>query len=171
MKSTIHGPAARRALTLGLVAGSWLILSASTLAIDAASPATGAPASPESAPVTQAQMVPAATPVSYSTEQADRGEKNFIKHCAECHGEDLRGGLNGGPPLRGLAFEEKYAEGAPASAMFEFISALMPPNSPGRFSPSVYADLMAYILKLNGFTAGAPLPSDAAALNDLIMEK
>ena len=30
---------------------------------------------------------------------------------------------------------------------------------------------MAYILKVNGFTAGEPLPSDLDALDDLIMEK
>ena len=47
----------------------------------------------------------------------------------------------------------------------------MPPNAPGRFSPSAYADMMAYILKQNGFKAGAPLPSDLDALDSLIMEK
>jgi hypothetical protein len=51
------------------------------------------------------------------------------------------------------------------------MSSQMPPNSPGRYSPSTYADLMAYILKRNGFQAGAPLPSDDDALNYLIMEK
>jgi hypothetical protein len=55
--------------------------------------------------------------------------------------------------------------------MFSFMSSAMPPNSPGRYSPSTYADLMAYILKRNGVQSGAPLPSDFDSLDYLIMEK
>ena len=62
----------------------------------------------------QADAAPASTPVSYTSEQADRGEEVYYEDCVECHGEDIEGGLLGGPPLRGLAFEEKYAKGAPA---------------------------------------------------------
>ncbi len=36
---------------------------------------------------------------------------------------------------------------------------------------TAYAELMAYILKVNGFKAGAPLPSDPDALDLLIVEK
>jgi mono/diheme cytochrome c family protein len=130
-------------------------------------PADAAPADAAAA----ADAAPAGHPVSYATEQATRGQKRFESDCVDCHGDDLRGGLNGGPPLRGVSFEEKYAQGAPASALFEFMSTLMPPNDPGRFSPSVYADLMAYVLKVNGFKPGAPLPSDVDALDNLTMDK
>ena len=102
------------------------------------------------------------SPVHYSTEQADRGEDRFERDCVDCHGDDLRGGLIGG---------QKFANGAPASAMFGFMSLLMPPNAPGRYSPEVYADLMAYILQENGFPAGDPLPSDMESLNKLIVQK
>lgn len=112
-----------------------------------------------------------ASPVHYSSEQADRGEDRFERDCEDCHGDDLRGGLIGGPPLRGLAFEQKFANGAPASAMFGFMSALMPPNAPGRYTPEVYADLMAYILQENGFQPGEELPSDMESLNNLIVQK
>ena len=118
-----------------------------------------------------ADAVPVESPVSYSSDQADRGKDRYERACIECHGDDLRGGLNGGAPLRGLNFEQKYANGAPASALYLFTSTLMPPNSPGRYSPSTYADLVAYILKRNGFRAGAPLPSDVDALDYLIVEK
>ncbi len=47
----------------------------------------------------------------------------------------------------------------------------MPPGSPGRYSPSTYADLVAYILKRNGFKAGAPLPTDLDLLDYLMMVK
>jgi hypothetical protein len=55
--------------------------------------------------------------------------------------------------------------------MFGFMSSAMPPERPGRFSPEVYADLMAYILQQNGFAPGDSLPSDIAELGNLIMEK
>lgn len=139
----------RLGLAAGLVFGASLTLSVSARAQDEA----------------------ATAPVSYSTEQAERGEERYASDCEECHGDDLGGGLNGGPPLSGSAFEQKFANGAPASAMFVFMSSLMPPNAPGRFSPETYANLMAYILQENGFQPGEPLPSDVEALNQLIVEK
>ncbi len=173
MNSTIHGPAARRALALGLVAGAWLILSASTPGVKTFLPAGAAAvaAEPDRIHLAQADAVPVKSPVSYSSGQADRGEAKYEKECLDCHGKNLKGGLTGGAPLRGLNFKQKFADGAPASAMYLFMSTLMPPNSPGRYSPHTYADLMAYILKRNGFKAGAPLPSDVDALDYLIMEK
>ena len=170
MKAAIRA-AARLAPTSGVVVGVWLILSGSTGGLGAFLPAAVAAAEPEPVQLAQADAAPTGSPVSYSSDQVDRGEKRYVSACAECHGDDLKGGMNGGPPLRGMNFEQKYAEGAPASGLFTFMSTLMPPNSPGRFSPSTYADMMAYILNRNGFKAGAPLPSDADALDKLIMEK
>ena len=128
------------------------------------------------APVPQAQyhvLVAQAetTPVSYTAEQAERGKTEFNKECVECHGKDLRGGLLGGPPLRGVNFEQKYGNGAPAGVLFEVMSTTMPPNAPGSYSDAVYADLMAYILKTNRYRSGAELPSDIDALYNLTIEK
>ena len=175
MNPTVHRPAGRLALAFGLVAAAWLIPSASssTPGVERFLPAgaAAAGAEPDRIQLAQAGAVPVARPVSYSSDQADRGEDRYEKECQECHGDDLKGGLNGGAPLRGVNFEMKYANGAPASALYMFTSTLMPPNKPGRFSPNTYADLMAYILKRNGFRPGAPLPSDVDALDYLIMEK
>ena len=136
---------------------------------DTSSSASSSSEAPSSAPA----PAPVEKPVSFTKAQADRGEKLFEKHCAECHGEDLKGGLIGGPPLRGLAFEGKYMyEGAQAGVLFDFMSTAMPPDSPGRYSPTQYADMLAYILKRNGFQAGsAELPSDSDALYALLMVK
>jgi mono/diheme cytochrome c family protein len=126
------------------------------------------------APRTQAHVLVAqaeGTPVSYTADQAERGKKVFSEDCVECHGKDLRGGLLGGPPLRGQSFEQKYAKGAPAGQLFEVMSGTMPPNAPGSYSANVYADLMAYVLKTNGYKAGAELPSDVDALYNLTIEK
>ena len=110
-------------------------------------------------------------PVTFSDEQSSRGEKRYKKDCQECHGDNLKGGLNGGAPLRGRAFEEKYLRGAPASAMFALMSTSMPPNSPGRYSATTYSELMAYILDKNGFRPSAPLPSELDALDGMLIEK
>jgi mono/diheme cytochrome c family protein len=175
MNRMIYRPAGCRALALGLLAGACLFPSASIAAGDTflhARPAAEA-VGLDRIHVAQADATAqSGTPVTFSAEQADRGEEDYNDDCAECHGDDLRGGLIGGPPLRGLSFEEKFLNGAPASGLFMFMSTLMPPNAPGRFSPNVYADIMAYILKENGFQAGgAELPSEIEALDNLILEK
>ncbi len=109
--------------------------------------------------------------VSYSTEQAERGQSRYERDCLECHGADLTGGLIGGPPLSGQAFMNRYANGTPASVMFGFMSTAMPPERPGRYSAEVYADLMAYILSQNGFAAGDPLPADIGELGNLLVDR
>lgn len=135
-------------------------------------PAIGqAPAPTTTAPAAPAEMAAGDKPVSYSEDQATRGKETYTRVCADCHGDDLRGGLIGGPPLRGNAFDDKFANGSPASGLFGFISTQMPPDSPGQFSPAVYAELTAYILKQNGYTSGAALPTDLDALDHLIIQK
>jgi mono/diheme cytochrome c family protein len=173
MNPIIHGAAARLALAVGLAAGAGLVPSASTAGAEPLPGVLAAPwdTGPARIHLAQAEADPGESPVSYASDQADRGEDRYKSECEECHGDDLRGGLNGGAPLRGVAFEQKFADGLPASLLFAFMSSEMPPNAPGRFSPSAYADLMAYILKRNGFRAGAPLPSEPEALEYLIMEK
>ena len=169
MSPIFHRRAARSALTLGLVAGAALVLSA--WAPGVARPVTDtAPVALDRVLVAQADAAPAEAPVHYSSDQADKGEVQYTKYCVECHGDDLKGGLLGGAPLRGLAFEQKYF-GGPAGALYEVMNTTMPPDSPGRYSPATYADLMAYILKRNGFKAGAELPSDIDALYNLTIEK
>src|SRR5687768_13987514 len=49
-------------------------------------------------------LAQATTPVTFSAEQADRGETRYGRECVDCHGDDLGGGLLGGPPLKGVAF-------------------------------------------------------------------
>jgi len=126
-----------------------------------------------SAAVTQepAEVTIGGRPVSYAADQAERGEDRYERDCADCHGHDLKGGMNGGASLRSVNFLQKYGEGAPVSDLFYYLSTAMPPSSPGRYSPAVYADLTAYILRRNGFQAGAPLPSDLDLLDNLFMEK
>ncbi|MHB2168011.1 c-type cytochrome [Alsobacter sp. R-9] len=141
---------------------------ANGLAGTTAEPAQGA----AQAPVRLAQAATGNRPVSWSDVQASRGEKLFKEVCADCHGASLRGGLIGGPPLTGSAFAQKFLNGTPASALFLFNSTLMPPDSPGQYSPGEYVDLTAFILRENGIdSSGAPMPTNPAALDHMIVEK
>ena len=79
MNSAIHA-AARLALASGLVAGAWLILSASTPGVETFLPAGAATAAePDRIQLAQADAAPVERPVSYSSEQADRGEDQIRK--------------------------------------------------------------------------------------------
>ena len=52
------------------------------------------------------------------------------------------------------------------------ISDSMPEDNPGSLKKEEYADVIAYLLKLNNFPAGADeLPSDKDALSAILMEK
>ena len=88
MNPTIHRPAGRLALALGLVAGAWLIPSASTSGAETALPAgtATAVAEPNLIQLAQADTAPVERPVSYAPDQADRGKKKYEKECQECHG-------------------------------------------------------------------------------------
>ena len=53
---------------------------------------------------------------------------SYRAHCAACHGVDF-GGTEGGSPLRGNAFAEKWA-GSNPSRLADFIRRSMPPGAP-----------------------------------------
>jgi len=178
MKQTNRAPSGRLASRIRWIGPLALILSAPALWAFTIEARTSAPAvapAQMSGPETMhlAQGAVSAPPVraSFASEQADRGERLYERACQECHGDDLKGGLNGGAPLRGLAFEQKFTDGAPAAQLYFYLSGQMPPNAPGRYSERDYIDLMAYIMARNGFRPGAPLPSDVDAFYDLILVK
>lgn len=79
----------------------------------------------------------------YTEAQAERGEQTFAEVCSACHGK----GQFDRNFLRGWT-------GAPAYYLYDLIAATMPQDNPGRLEPAQYADVIAYILKLNGFPAG-----------------
>ncbi|WP_169193691.1 c-type cytochrome [Devosia sp. MC1541] len=155
----------RRVVGVGIAASAAVLLTAWFPASLKPAPAT------TEVSVDRILVAQAERPVSYSEAQATRGKKKYEADCAECHGDDLKGGLLGGPVLRGPSFDEKYADGAPAGALFDVMVGTMPPSSPGRYAPAIYADLMAYILKVNGYKDGMDLPANSDALYELVMQK
>jgi mono/diheme cytochrome c family protein len=87
----------------------------------------------------------------YTAAQAARGKAAYGLHCASCHRDDLTGydGL-----LHGRRFMDKYRE-ASLHLLFEKTKTTMPRNAPASLSDQAYTDVVSYVLKVNGFPAGA----------------
>ena len=106
----------------------------------------------------------------YSMQQAKRGQAQYKTHCLDCHGEDLEGDQET-PPLTGGRFFANW-EGQKLGALFLRIRRDMPMNADaGTLGSSVTADLVAYILSINGFPPGrAKLPHEREILNQIRIE-
>ena len=102
----------------------------------------------------------------YTAEQTRRGEAAYLQTCASCHGTALEGG-DMTPPLVGGAFSSNWND-LTVGDLFERIRTTMPLDSPGRLSRQQNADVIAFVLKANGWPAGATeLPADPAALKQI----
>ena len=106
----------------------------------------------------------------YTDQQAKRGEPKYRENCADCHGDDLEGDAEA-PALSGAAFLTTW-EGLPLGSLYQRIRRDMPLNKyVGSLSPSVNADILAYILKVNRFPQGSAELSHAAdILNQIRFE-
>src|SRR5262245_9418486 len=89
----------------------------------------------------------------YSDAQASRGQALYAQRCAGCHGPTLTGAQ--APPLSGEPFLRKFRM-EPLSALFIKIRYTMPPGAAetAQLTPAQGADLVAHLLKTNGFPAG-----------------
>jgi S-disulfanyl-L-cysteine oxidoreductase SoxD len=96
---------------------------------------------------------PDASGISYSADQAQQGKAVFGRRCVSCHGDDMTGGVGGGPPLTGDYFFGLWGE-QPLSAVYSFIKSAMPEDNPGSLSNTQVTQVLAYILQFNGFPAG-----------------
>ena len=96
---------------------------------------------------------PAPTPVSepvdavagfFSAAQADRGRARYGESCRECHSLS---------EFRGSDFEWKWRRQT-AWDLYRDVAETMPEDKPGKLSPGTYADIVAYMLSLNGYQIG-----------------
>ena len=99
----------------------------------------------------------------YTAEQVTRGQPVYVAACASCHGDDLLGG-GFAPALTGETFLSAWT-GQKLDGLYSRIKETMPADKPGSLSDQANADLLAYILKTNGFAPGTqPLSYDAPGL-------
>ena len=99
----------------------------------------------------------------YTAEQAARGEKVSVEVCSMCHSPKEDFTRNG--------FLNSWT-GKPIRALFHNLKETMPEDMPGSLSAQQYADVVAYILKLNGMPTGSSeLKSDDESLSTIIFER
>jgi mono/diheme cytochrome c family protein len=95
----------------------------------------------------------------YTVAQADRGQSLYRSKCASCHAPNR---------FTDDLFYTTFA-GKPLWDMFDVISDSMPEDNPGSLKKEEYADVIAYLLKLNNFPTGATeLPVDKDALSAIV---
>jgi mono/diheme cytochrome c family protein len=87
----------------------------------------------------------------FTDAQATRGATAYDTNCSGCHNADLSGGT--GPALKEQRFARDFA-GKDLPALYTKISKTMPRNAPGSLDEGTYLDLVAHVLKENGFAAG-----------------
>jgi cytochrome c5 len=85
----------------------------------------------------------------YTEAQAARGTIAFGQSCSGCHALAAEGKA----PLVGDPFWKSFAQKT-VGDLFEFVSANMPNGTPGSLNESTYTDIVALMLKSNGFPAG-----------------
>ena len=91
----------------------------------------------------------------FTAAQAARGEQTYMNICVSCHPK----GTYTAP-----AFRDKW-NGTALSELYAFISSSMPKVEPGSLEPEEYAQVVAYLLKINGAPAGASeLAADVKAM-------
>jgi len=88
----------------------------------------------------------------YTDTQAARGAAAYEASCAGCHRADLGGGT--GPALKEQRFARQFAN-QDLRTLFSRIATTMPRNAPGSLGDAVSLDIVAHLLKENGFPPGA----------------
>lgn len=106
----------------------------------------------------------------YTEEQATRGKAAYRKECASCHMEDLRG-EGYAAPLIADAFTQRWQDGT-LGDLFTSLKATMPADRPSVLENEAYADIVAYLLKMNNYPAGQQeLSKDPNDLRPIVFKK
>lgn len=90
----------------------------------------------------------------YTAAQAERGQAQYNRYCSGCHGGTLDGG-GAAPPLHTDVFLDNWREDF-VSSLFHQIQTRMPPSKvAASIREEQYVDIVAHILAINEFPAGA----------------
>jgi S-disulfanyl-L-cysteine oxidoreductase SoxD len=88
----------------------------------------------------------------YTEAQAVRGSASYDAACAQCHRADLSGA--DGPALRAERFAKNFA-GKDLKTLYTKIATTMPRAAPGSLGDDIYLDILAHVLRENGFPPGS----------------
>lgn len=98
---------------------------------------------------------------TFTAAQAAAGRGAYDAYCAVCHGTTLTNGAYG-LPLAGEYFATRWS-GRSVVALFAKSHDTMPPAAPASLPRASYADIVAYILEVNGAATGDVALSDDPA--------
>ena len=102
----------------------------------------------------------------YTDAQAKRGEAIYMDMCGNCHGGELEG-MDMSPALAGATFGSNWND-LTMGDLADRIRISMPADRPGSMTRAQVADVMAFMLKANGFPAGqTELAQDVPALKQI----
>jgi len=102
----------------------------------------------------------------YTEAQAARGTTAYGQSCAGCHALATEGKA----PLVGDPFWKSFAQ-KNVGDLLEFVSTYMPNGNPGSLTEPTYRDIVALILKSNGFPAGTTELGGNASVSVQIVQK
>ncbi|HJU76191.1 MAG TPA: cytochrome c [Gemmatimonadaceae bacterium] len=98
----------------------------------------------------------------YTAAQAARGKDLYVLLCRSCHTPESHTG----------AIFDAWWGGKRLSDLFEYVQERMPKNEPASLTAQEYADVVAYLLRMNALPAGEDeLPTDVAALRKIRIDK
>jgi mono/diheme cytochrome c family protein len=119
----------------------------------------------------QTPSSPAASPGDpprFTAEQAAAGKSAYNSNCAVCHGSTMTNGTFA-PPLAGEHFRTTWS-GHSVRSFFDRAKG-MPPASPASLGDDTYANIVAYVLEINGVKASdVRLPARAEALDRMTIK-
>lgn len=129
---------------------------------------TGDQAAADAVPDAAGQAAETGAPPVFSAAQAERGKIAYGSNCVSCHGQNLVSATYG-TPLAGRYFDGKW-RGRSVAELYAKAQGTMPPSRPGSLPGQDYADIVAYVLAVNGLAAGnAELPADPAVLQAMVI--
>jgi mono/diheme cytochrome c family protein len=106
----------------------------------------------------------------YTDDQAKRGQAAYTDRCSACHGDDLNGG-GFAPALNGDTFSQSWVD-RKLDELVSRIKDTMPADKPGSLTPEMNGDIVAFLLKSNGYTAGErTLATDPNELQQITITK
>jgi len=105
----------------------------------------------------------------FTAAQADRGREPAAR-CQGCHGPQLAG-TDRAPALKGAGFLANWENGS-VNRLFLKVRDTMPPGNTDSIAPDTKLDIVAFLLRENGFPTGASeLIANAEALDSLQIVK
>ena len=97
----------------------------------------------------------------YTAEQAERGSEVYAMHCRSCHT----------PATHTGEVFAAFWKGKTLGDLLTYVGNQMPKNDPGGLEANAYADVVAYLLKMNALPAGTEeIPTDPSALTSIAIE-